>query len=225
MCFILKQVSSSALLLPSFFMFVTSLSVIFTTMCLNIFITRDHLISFKRITKNSEKLMDNWLIMSFSKLQKVSLKNATFSQKWTNTLKYRLFKIKINNFQLTILKTNKLLVYSLSTKLKPRFSMQKVNSTLSIILMIFWHNKKILFNSNAKKSIILKNLLKNRQLKDKLKNKLTMLTKDTKNKTSEKHLKRLILDMSLIKLKEFQKNLNKFSMFVICKNKMVDAWF
>lgn len=50
-----------------------------------------------------------------------------------------------------------------------------------------------------------------------------MLTKDTKNKTSEKHLKRLILDMSLIKLKEFQKNLNKFSMFVICKNKMVDA--
>lgn len=152
-------------------MFVMCWFVIFTTMFLNIFITQDHLISFKKITKNSDKQMDNLLIMFIYKLQKVSSKNVIYSPKWTNILKYKLFKIKINNFLSMISKINKLLVFLSSTKLKPLSLMLKVNSILSIILMIFYNNKKIPYNNNQNQNVKLKNRQKSLRSKKIAKNK------------------------------------------------------
>lgn len=152
-------------------MFVMCWFVIFTTMFLNIFITQDHLISFKKITKNSDKQMDNLLIMFIYKLQKVSSKNVIYSPKWTNILKYKLSKIKINNFLSMISKINKLLVFLSSTKLKPLSLMLKVNSILSIILMIFYNNKKIPYNNNQNQNVKLKNRQKSLRSKKIAKNK------------------------------------------------------
>lgn len=152
-------------------MFVMCWFVIFTTMFLNIFITQDHLISFKKITKNSDKQMDNLLIMFIYKLQKVSSKNVIYSPKWTNILKYKLSKIKINNFLSMISKINKLLVFLLNTKLKPLSLMLKVNSILSIILMIFYNNKKIPYNNNQNQNVKLKNRQKSLRSKKIAKNK------------------------------------------------------
>lgn len=157
--------------MQSFFMFVMCWCVIFITIFFSIFITQDHLISFKKITENSDKPLDNLLIMFIYKLQKVSSKNVIYSPKWTNILKYKLFKIKINNFLSMISKINKLLVFLSSTKLKPLSLMLKVNSILSIILMIFYNNKKIPYNNNQNQNVKLKNRQKSLRSKKIAKNK------------------------------------------------------
>lgn len=75
----------------------TSWFVTFTMMSWTIFITQGHLTSLKRITKDSDKPMDNSLIMYFYKLPKVLLKNVICCQKVINIPKYNMSKTKINN--------------------------------------------------------------------------------------------------------------------------------
>mgnify|MGYP006876293532 CR=1 FL=1 len=136
----------------------------------NIFITRDHLTSFKKIIKDSDKQMDSSLIIYISRLQKVLSNNVICYRKITSIPKYNLFKIKISSFLSMISKINKLLVSLSSTKLKLPSLMLRVNSILSIILMIFYNNKEILYNNSHRLSINLKNHPKNPQSREKAKN-------------------------------------------------------